>query len=93
MICPKCTLKLPEEATWQKTKNSKNWIKMPNGDWHDCNKDKPFTDPNKKRVSKLFCHECKTQCINCGENDCQLCKFDAGFCPGCDAHVSVVDVK
>ena len=35
LICPKCDFKMPEEATWQKTKNGKNWIKMPNGDWHD----------------------------------------------------------
>ena len=93
LICPKCTLKLPEESTWQKTKLGRNWIKMPGGEWHDCNRDKPFTDPNKKRVRKLFCHECNTRTIDCDEYDCQSCQFDPYFCPKCDSHVSVFDVE
>ena len=95
LICPKCECELPEDASWQVTKNHKNWIRMPDGKWHDCDSDKPSFNKTKEKNYKRteLCHECHSITLHCGEYSCALCKFGPSFCPGCDSHVSVVDVK
>jgi len=90
MNCPKCKLEMPDEATWQQTKHGKNWIRMPNGKWHDCTEDRPF---NTSGSRSYVCHECNSKCMHCEDMDCQLCKFDSSFCTGCQAHVSVFDAR
>ena len=93
--CPKCDYELPEDASWQVTKNHKNWIRMPDGKWHDCDTDIPSFNKVKEKISKrsVLCHECKSITLPCEDKICPLCKFGPSFCPGCDAHVSVTDIK
>ncbi len=91
--CPKCG---ETDLVWVKTKNQKNWLKKDLGDgqvsrgWHNCEAHKIQEINHKLR---RFCHECKTKIIGCADPDCKLCVHDNSFCPQCDAHVSVVDMK
>jgi len=91
MNCPKCKMVLPQDASWSETKNGKKWIKLPNGDWHNCEENK-FS---KSKITKkeYVCHECKNRVLNCDESDCPLCKFDPSYCQTCKTHVSIIDVK
>jgi len=89
MNCPKCSLQLPEKSLWDKTKTGKNWIKLPNGEWHECEENK-FSKPTKRNY---FCHECKSNTLMCDDSDCLLCKFDPSYCTGCKSHVAIFDVK
>jgi len=93
MNCPKCEIQLPEKSLWDKTKNGKNWIKLPNGEWHDCDNDKLSKTKSKITQIQYVCHECKTRTLKCDDSDCQLCKFDPSFCTGCKTHVSIFDAR
>jgi hypothetical protein len=57
---------------------------------HICNTKKPTPEI---RNPKKVCHECKARTLNCNEFNCSSCKFTPSFCPTCDCHVSVFDVK
>jgi len=91
MICPKNNCELPDDAHWEKTSRGKNWIIMPNGNWHDCETDNPKIRNEVSGSKGYVCHECNGRCIHCDLAECQLCKWSNSFCLGCLAHVSVFD--